>query len=142
MYTNQFFKLEICKLFNFTKNFQLAHIKIAFLITGEAGVGIVKGIMNYMRPSSSTYGTSNAPSQFDILSNQVPNEETLQKGNFLRSITLTPNTYKFSTPQPSGVATPKPAMHQQQQHQNNMQFSTPTPGSPGFHYASGNCHCD
>ena len=97
--------------------------------------------MNYMRPSSSTYGTSNAPSQFDILSNQVPNEETLQKGNFLRSITLTPNTYKFSTPQPSGVATPKPAMHQQQ-HQNNMQFSTPTPGSPGFHYASGNCHCD
>ena len=112
-------------------------------------MGVVKGILDYLEPTDGNYHHQNSlPSpEFDIISNQVPNErlETLKKGNFLRSISLTPNTidtYGMSTPNPiistpsSYVSTPSPHISTGGPHISSPrphistprpQFSTPGP---------------
>ena len=96
---------------------------LSIILIGDVGIGIVRSIVDYLEPSPPV--VSAAVPDFDIISNQVPNEETLKKGNFLRSITLTPTSY-FSTPN-----SVNPTMNHHQQ------FSTPTPSpGTGFHYST------
>ena len=101
-------------------------------------MGVVKGILDYLEPSdhNNYHHQNSGPSpDFDIISNQVPNErlETLKKGNFLRSISLTPNTidtYGMSTPNPI-ISTP------------SSYVSTPSPhisSSPGLHVSTPGPH--
>lgn len=109
-------------------------------------MGVVKGILDYLEPANdyNYHQNSQSSPEFDIISNQVPNErlETLKKGNFLRSISLTPNTidtYGMSTPNPivstpsSYVSTPSPHISTPGPH-----ISTPGPyiSTPGPQFST------
>ena len=106
-------------------------------------MGVVKGILDYLEPANdyNYHQNSQSSPEFDIISNQVPNErlETLKKGNFLRSISLTPNTidtYGMSTPNPI-ISTPSSYVSAPSPH-----ISTPGPyvSTPGPHISTPGPH--